>query len=205
MNLEFGKAEVKPGSPYDKKGWTKWSKFKLKFTGEIVWLVENFTGETVWLVEDDESDFPAFGNDRGYYYYYGLDELEYLGEFPPEEGWLPWGGGDNCPVPNGTPTWVKFRNGEVVYGDDPQDWRWYHLDDDGDIVAFRTNDPSEAVSEDTHCYPTGEEENVSKELTEPSGEPLVKIEATFSIKVGGQVLILTSEEFYALKDEVEKW
>src|SRR5690606_20243319 len=33
----------------------------------------------------------------------------------------------------------------------------------------------------------------------------VEIDATFTVKIGDNVLVLTKEQFYNLKDEMEKW
>jgi hypothetical protein len=55
------------------------------------------------------------------------------------DGWIEWGGGDACPVPNGAPVIVRHRDGSEhadraggVHSND-----WSHDGVDGDIIAYR--------------------------------------------------------------------
>lgn len=50
--------------------------------------------------------------------------------------WIPWKGG-NCPIPDNTPHRIRFRDGwesETVIN--PR-LRWYHDNNDGDIIAYQ--------------------------------------------------------------------
>jgi hypothetical protein len=54
------------------------------------------------------------------------------------DGWIKWEGGD-CPVPNGTNVFVRFRDGHASTSPDPRphELRWFHLGSTSDIVAYR--------------------------------------------------------------------
>jgi hypothetical protein len=52
------------------------------------------------------------------------------------DGWIEWHGGE-CPVAPGTLTEVKFRAGYIDCDNSPEFWRWSHINDHGDIIAYR--------------------------------------------------------------------
>ncbi|QDH45662.1 hypothetical protein AAM22_gp87 [Pantoea phage vB_PagM_AAM22] len=51
--------------------------------------------------------------------------------------WIEWTGATCCPVAEGKPTEVKFRNGRTDMDDKPEFWDWNHTGVGGDIVAYR--------------------------------------------------------------------
>lgn len=53
-----------------------------------------------------------------------------------DDGWIAWNGGD-CPVADGTKTEMKFRTGVVAVDSNPEEWKWAHSGQDGDIIAYR--------------------------------------------------------------------
>ena len=55
---------------------------------------------------------------------------------PDADGWIAWNGGE-CPLDDGVPNRVKFRNGDVSPVDfNAPSWDWKHDAGDFDIVAY---------------------------------------------------------------------
>lgn len=58
---------------------------------------------------------------------------------PDSAGWIEWKGGDNPPTLARTVIDVRFRDGDQT-GDVAGFFRWYHLGDSSDIIAYRLSD-----------------------------------------------------------------
>lgn len=83
-------------------------------------------------------------------------EADIIREAPPppseqkrqdDEGWIEWAGGDNCPLPKGTNTELKVRFGTTATVDNPEDFRWYHLNDSSDITHYRVVEQPPSLSD----------------------------------------------------------
>jgi hypothetical protein len=68
--------------------------------------------------------------------------------------WIDWYGG-LCPVDDKIEVEVRFRNGEV-YSGSAQDWRWIHINEKGDIVAYRVLSPSSSELDALESLPDDE-------------------------------------------------
>lgn len=62
-----------------------------------------------------------------------------------DDGWIEWNGGE-CPVPEGTPVCVRYRDGSTesealagIVGKGAV--RWTHIGSPGDIIAYRLHTP----------------------------------------------------------------
>ncbi|MCP1316869.1 hypothetical protein [Halomonas sp. 707B3] len=53
------------------------------------------------------------------------------------DGWLPWHGAEECPLPAMHTARILLRNGWQGTTDNPQFVRWTHMSDDSDIIAYR--------------------------------------------------------------------
>jgi hypothetical protein len=54
-----------------------------------------------------------------------------------DDGWIEWTGGE-CPLPDGTPNQVKFRDGDISGIDSsPETWQWHHTGSQADIIAYK--------------------------------------------------------------------
>ena len=53
-----------------------------------------------------------------------------------DDGWIEWNGGER-PVPDGTKTFLKFRDGEGFCTACPQAQEWGHYDRGYDIIAYK--------------------------------------------------------------------
>jgi len=73
---------------------------------------------------------------------FGDDEMQTAAPGP--DGWIPWRDGE-CPVPDGVTCWVRFRDGSVVFQDNPFDLIWANCNDPCDIVAYRLDTPKYAI------------------------------------------------------------
>ncbi len=73
------------------------------------------------------------------------------------DGWIEWGGDAECPVPDGTKVDIKFRDGDVFFGENTNwDWSWDEDEQGGaDIIAYRVieNDGSGRISEELKPCP----------------------------------------------------
>lgn len=60
---------------------------------------------------------------------------------PGKDGWIRWQGGKKAPLPVGTRYEARYRNGDklkskvTALAEEPE--TWVHLNDDGDIMAYR--------------------------------------------------------------------
>ncbi|HBZ17521.1 MAG TPA: hypothetical protein DEO73_17415 [Pantoea sp.] len=52
------------------------------------------------------------------------------------DGWIEWGGGER-PVGDGMKVCLKFRDGDAISTDFPQNWEWEHENIGDDIIAYR--------------------------------------------------------------------
>lgn len=52
------------------------------------------------------------------------------------DGWIEWSGGE-CPVPRGSETTIRFRDGDETTDTIPHLWNWEHDNDEADIIAYR--------------------------------------------------------------------
>ena len=61
----------------------------------------------------------------------------------PDDGWIPWKGGE-CPIDKESTPSVRFRDGAVHVGHAPwpaKYYDWSHTGDPGDIVAYQVVKP----------------------------------------------------------------
>lgn len=60
-----------------------------------------------------------------------------LTEEKPADGWIDWPGGE-CPIEVDTQVAVTFRDGFINTNPNPaSNFQWSHVDEDGDVVAYR--------------------------------------------------------------------
>lgn len=64
-----------------------------------------------------------------------------------DDGWIEWHGGE-CPVPDGVPIGLLFRDGDVLEEVMSDGWRWSHEGLKADIVAYRIAEPAEPTKKD---------------------------------------------------------
>ena len=57
----------------------------------------------------------------------------------PDDGWIPWAGGD-CPVGSEVVVTARFRFGGQIINP-AKALRWFHAYDEGDIIAYRVVKP----------------------------------------------------------------
>lgn len=64
-----------------------------------------------------------------------------------EHGFTIWRGGE-CPVHEGAATAVRFRDGDEATDQRPAEWRWDHIGNGGDIVAYKVIETAAAPAAD---------------------------------------------------------
>lgn len=64
---------------------------------------------------------------------------------PDAEGWIEWAGGE-CPVNISDLVDIKLRCGDIGRGQNVTYWRWDHIQNAGDIIAYRLHQPQDADS-----------------------------------------------------------
>ena len=57
----------------------------------------------------------------------------------PDDGWIPWAGGD-CPVGSEVVVTARFRFGGQITTP-AKALKWFHAYDEGDIIAYRVEKP----------------------------------------------------------------
>ena len=87
----------------------------------------------------DRSDEPSMVS--GYSWQLGDDHYAIIGyqqvQVPPSgDGWVPWDGGVECPIP-GARMSLQSRNGRIYHEVNADLRRWSHRNDASDIVAYR--------------------------------------------------------------------
>lgn len=106
------------------------------------------------------------------------DEYFHLYPAPDADGWIEWKGGE-CPVDVGTIVDVKHRDGDIgihchagMSSSEPDGEGhataedWFHLDEGGDIIAYRLHKPEQSKPE--FC------ESVMRSIPEPTAKPSIE-------------------------------
>ena len=81
-----------------------------------------------------------------------LSRAEYFHLYPAPDadGWIEWNGGE-CPVADGVALDVKYRDGDKLTIRYPEVYRWNHIGNRGDFVAYRLRKPEQSKPE--FCEP----------------------------------------------------
>jgi len=99
---------------------------------------------------------PAVKFDNWHQAILSREEYFHLHPTPDADGWIEWKGGE-CPVAEGTPISIRYRDGEEfanAFALGSRNSRWEHLGMKGDVVAYRLRKTEQAKPESDQAEET---------------------------------------------------